>query len=79
MEQNIHVLSRLKRFLEGTVERRNAMFFELRESVREVLSQIDSDNPSQPEMVISVTWSAIENGKSEDYGFCLKQVKRFIA
>lgn len=79
MEHNIQVLSRLKRFLEGTVERRNAMFFELRESVREALSQVDNDNPSQPEMVISVTWSAIENGKSEDYGFCLKQIKRFIA
>lgn len=79
MEHNIQVLSRLKRFLEGTVERRNAMFFELRESVREALSQVDSDNPSQPEMVISVAWSAIENGKSEDYGFCLTQIKRFIA
>lgn len=73
------VLHKLKRFLEGNIERRNAIFFELRESVRETLSGIDSDNPTQPEMVISVTWSAIENGKTQDYGFCLKQVKRFIA
>ena len=73
------LLIRLKRFLEGTPERRDAMFFELRESVREVLADIDSDNPSQPEMVISVTWSAIENGKTADYRYCLSQLNRFIA
>ncbi|PTC00530.1 hypothetical protein C9975_07040 [Thalassospira xiamenensis] len=79
MSLNNIALKQLKEFFESDEQAQQEMFFSLRESVKEAIEKIQPNTKSEPEMVIVISWKAIENGENESFSFCLNQVNRYIA